>query len=91
MNKRDSLFISFVLGNDVSLSYVLILPTLLHLSGFINLVKGDFVCSKINRTFPLTLNPPGMGLPEGVVFDISTLTIPQRVSTNIKLISSFLH
>ena len=53
MNKRDSLFISFTLGNDVSLSYALILPTLLHLSGFINLVKGDFVCSKINRTFPL--------------------------------------
>lgn len=53
------MFISFALDNDVFLRCVLGLPTLLALAGIINLMKGDFVCSKINRTFPLTLDPPG--------------------------------
>ena len=39
VNKRDPLFIYFVLGNDVSLRYLLGLPTLLALGGLINLVK----------------------------------------------------
>ena len=59
VNKRDPLFISFALGNDVSLRCVLGLPTLLVIGGSINLVKGEIVCSEIicseiNRTFPLS-------------------------------------
>ena len=54
INKRDRLFISFALGNDVSLRCVLGLPTLLALCELINLVKGGFICSEIGRTFPLT-------------------------------------
>jgi len=50
----------------------------------INLVKGEFICSEIGRTFHLTLDSPGKGLPEGIVFDNSTPIIPQRVSTNVK-------
>ena len=38
INKRDPLIISFVLGNDVFLRWVLDLPTLLTLGGSIALV-----------------------------------------------------
>ena len=41
--------------------------------------------------FPLSLKPPGKGLPNGVVFDNSTLTIPEGVPTNIKPNPSLLH
>ena len=67
------------------------LPTLLALGGLINLVKGEFICPEIGRTFPLTLDPPGKGLPEGIVFDNSTPIIPQGVSTNVKPNPSLLH
>ena len=90
-NKNEPLFISFALGNDVSLRCVLGLPTLLALGGLINLVKGEFICSEIGKTFPLTLDPPGKGLPEGIVFDNSTPIIPQGVSTNVKPNPSLLH
>ena len=85
------MFISFALDNDVSLRCVLGLPTLLALAGIINLMKGDFVCSKINRTFYLTLDPLGKGLLEGIVFDTTTPTILQEVSTNIKPNPSLFH
>ena len=75
VNKRDPFF-SFALGNDVSLRCVLSLPTLLAIEGSINLVKGEIVCSEIDRTFALSLEPPGKGLSDGVVFDNSTPTIP---------------
>ena len=75
-NKSEPFFISFALDNDVSLWCVLGLPTLLALGELINLVKGEFICSEIGQTFPLTLDPPGKGLPEGIVFDNSTPIIP---------------
>ena len=76
VNKRDPLFISFALGNDVSLRCVLGLPTLFAIGGSINLVKGEIVCSDIDCTFALSLKPPSKKLPDGVVFDNSTPTIP---------------
>ena len=91
INKRDPLFIYFALENDVSLRCLLGSPTLLALGGLINLVKGEFICSEICRTFPLTLDPPGKGLPEGIVFDNITPIIPHGVSTNVKPNPSFLH
>ena len=54
-------------------------------------MNGDFVCSEINRTFPLTLDPLGKVPPEGVVFDNRNPTILQGVSTNIKSNPSLLH
>ena len=84
INKRDPLFISFALGNDVSLRCVLGLPTLLALGGFINLVKGEYICSEIGFKIPLTLDSPCKGLHEGVVFDNITPIIPQGLSTNVK-------
>ena len=77
INKRDPLFISFALENDVSLRIVLGIPALLTLGGLINLVKEEFICSEINRTFPLTLNPLDEGLPKGIVFDNITPIVPQ--------------
>ena len=61
INNRDSLFICFALGNDISLRCVLGLPNLLVLGGLINLVKGEFIRSDIGPTFPLTLDPPDKG------------------------------
>ena len=84
INKRDPLFIYFVQGNDVSIRCVLRLPTLLALGEFINLVTGEIICSKTNRTFPLTLDPPNKGLPEGIVLHNSTPILLQGVSTNVK-------
>ena len=60
------------------------LPTLLALGGLINLVKGEFICSEIGHTFSLTLDLPGKGLPEGIVFDNDTPIIQQGMSTNVK-------
>ena len=91
INKRDPLFIYFDLGSDVSLRCVLVLPNLLALGGFFNLVKGEFICSEIGRAFPLTLDPPGKGLPDGIVFDNSTPIIPQGLSINVKPNPSLLH
>ena len=54
-------------------------------------MKGNFICSKINRTFYLTLDPLGKGLLEGIVFDTTTPTILQEVSTNIKPNPSLFH
>ena len=67
------------------------LPTLLSLGVFINLVKGEFICLEIGRTFPLTLDPTGKRIHEGIVFDDITPIIPQGVSTNIKPNPSLLH
>ena len=85
INKRDPLFISFALGNDVSLRCVLGLLTLLALGKIINSVKEKFICSEINRTSSLTLDPPGKGISESIVFDNSTPIVPQGVSTNVNL------
>ena len=91
INKCDPLFIYLALGNDVFLRCVFGLPTLLAVGELIDLVKGGLICSEINQTFPLTLDPSGKGLPEGIVFDNSTPIIPQGMSTNIKPTPSLLH
>ena len=91
INKREPLFISFALSNDVFLRCVLGVSTLFFLGGFIDLLKGEFVCFEINRTFPLTSDPPDKGLPEVIVFDNSTLSIPQGLSTNVNTNPSLLH
>ena len=87
----DPLFLFFALGNDLLLYCVVGLPTLLSLGGLIDLVKGQFVFSEINRNFPLTLDPPGKGLPDGVVFDNSIPTIPVDISTNFRPDPFLLH
>ena len=87
----EYLLISFALGNDIFHRCVIGLPTLLVLDGLIDLVKGNFVYSEFNCTFQLTLDPLGKGLPKGVVFDNSTPTIIQGVSTNSKPDPSLLH
>ena len=75
--------LSFVLGYDVSLHYVLGLPTLLSIGVAINLLSGERSCSELNRKFPLTLDPPGKGLPGGTTFNKYSPFILPGVSTNI--------
>ena len=91
INKREPLLISFALSNEVFLRCVLGFSTLFVLGGFIDLLKGEFVCFEINRTFPLTSDPPDKRLPEVIVFDNSTLSIPQGLSTNVNTNPSLLH
>ena len=91
VNKRDPLFIYFALGYDVSLRCVLRLSTLLALGVDINLINGGLVCSEINCTFPLSLDPPDKRLPDSIFFDNNIPTIPQGVAANIKSNSSLLH
>ena len=91
INNCDPLFIYFALGNDVSLRCIIGLPTLLSPGDLIDLVKRIFVCSELNRTFTLILDPLGKGLPDSVVFDNGTPTIPQGVATNVRHDPSLLH
>ena len=91
LNKRNHLFISFALRNDVSFRCLLWWPTLLVLGEFIHLVKGKFICSEINRVFPLTLDPLVKGLSESIVFDNSTPIIPQGLYNNVKANPSLCH
>ena len=91
ISNRDILFISFALGNDVSIHCVVGFPTLLALGGLIDLGKGTFVCFELDRTPLLPLDPSVNGLFEDIVFDNSTPTTPHGVATNIKPDPSLLH
>ena len=48
--KKDSLILSFTLGNDISLRNVLGLPTLLSMGATLNLSIGKLICSELNLT-----------------------------------------
>ena len=61
VNKREPLFLSFALGNDVSLRYVLDLPTLLAIGGSINLVKGDLFALRLIVRLLYLWNHPARG------------------------------
>ena len=78
VNNKDPLILSFSLGHYMSLCNVLGLPTLLSMSATIVLSHGTLACSELNFNFnfPLILDPPGKGLPDGVSLDISTNFVP---------------
>ena len=88
---KGPFILSFALGNDVSLRSVLVLPTLLATGADINLVKGLLSCIELNRYFPLDLQPPGKGLPEGASLNHYSPTIPTSVPSNMKFTTSLLH
>ena len=79
---KGPFILSFALGHDVSLCSVLGLPTLLSMGADINLVKDLLSCSEFNRDFPLDLQPPGHGLPEGVSLNHYSPNVPTSVPTN---------
>ena len=83
--------ISFALDNDVSLRCVLGLPTLLAMGTSTDLVKGLLLCIELNRSFPLDLQPPGKGLPEGASLNHYSHTVFSNVSTNITNTNSMLY
>ena len=82
VNKQDPLILSYALGKDGALRSVLALPSLLVMSATLNLPLGKLVCSEFNFTFPLLLDPPGKGLPDGVSFPDSKLSIPRGIPSN---------
>ena len=76
VNNMDPLVLSLASENDISLLSVLGLPTLLSMGTTIDLSRGTLSCSELNFNFPLFLDPPGKGLPDGVSLDISTNFVP---------------
>ena len=83
VNNKDPLILSFVLGNDMSLRSVLGRSTLLSMGTTIDLSRGTLSCSELNFNFPLILDPPGKGFPDGVSLDISTNFVPPGVRSNL--------
>ena len=83
MNKKDPLILTFELGNDISLRYVLGLPTILSMGTTLNLPLGKFICSELNFTFPLLLDPLGKGLPDGVSLSTSNHCVPPGITSNL--------
>ena len=63
INSTYPLIPYFSLCNDVALRTVLDIPCLLAMGTVVDLVKGQFICSKINQVFILQLDHPGKGLP----------------------------
>ena len=83
VNNMDPLVLSLALGNDISLLSVLGMPTLLSMGATIDLSRGTLSCSELNFNFPLFLDPPGKGLPDGVSLDISTNFVPPGLRSNL--------
>ena len=73
----------FALEHDIRLRCVLGLPTLLSIGADIYLLSGELMCTELDRTFPLTLHPPGTGLPAGATLNRYSSSIPPSVLTNI--------
>ena len=62
VKKQHSLILSFALGKDVTLCSVLGLPSLLAIGATLNPPLGKLVCSELNFSFPLLLDPLGKDL-----------------------------
>ena len=73
----------FTLGKDVVLRSVLGLSSLLEMGATLNLPLGKLVCSGFNFTFLLLLDPPGMGLPDGVYVLNSKISTPRGIPSNL--------
>ena len=63
----------------VSLVYLHIYP----LGAAINLISEELACTELDRTFPLTLDPPSKGLPDGAILIRHSSSIPPGVSKNL--------
>ena len=83
VNNKDPLFLSFALGTDMALRSLLGLPTLLSMGATIDLSRGTLSCSGLNANFPLILDPPDKGLPDGVSLTTLPHIVPPGVRTNL--------
>ena len=81
----------FCVGKGRQLCSVLGLPTLLAMGADINFVKGLLSCIELNRDFPLELQPPGKGLPEGASLNYYSPTISVSVPSNLSHANSLLY
>ena len=48
----------------------------------VDLVNCQLVCKELNSVFPLQIDPPGKGLPEGATYESVANTVPDGISTN---------
>ena len=88
---KGPFILSFALRKDVSLRSVLSLPTLLAMGADINLVKGLLLCIELNRDFPLELQPPNKGLPDGASLNHYSPTVPVSIFSNLSNANLLLH
>ena len=91
LTSKGHFILSLALGSDVSLRSVLGLPILLAMGADINLVKDLLSFLELNRSFPLELQPPDKGLPEGASLNHYSPTVLTAVPTNLTHTNSLLH
>ena len=89
MNGRD--LFPFAQGTEISLRYVLGLPTLLSMEKTLDLVSSGLSCIELDRPFCFDLNSASKGLPDGTTLNYYAPFILPRFSTNIKSETSILH
>ena len=80
---KDTLILSFKLDKEISLYSVLVLPPLLSMGATINLPLWKIICSELNFTFPLLLDPLGKELSDGVSISGFNLCVSPGVSFNL--------
>ena len=83
IHNSDPLILSFALGTDVALRSVLGIPCLLAMGAVVDLVNGHLDCKELNSVFPLQLDPPGKGLPDGASLDSFSNAVPAGIPTNV--------
>ena len=49
----------------------------------VDLVNGHLDCKELNSVFPLQLDPPGKGLPDGASLDSFSNAVPEGIPTNV--------
>ena len=81
INDTDLLILSFSLGTAVALRSVLRISCLLAMGVVVDLVNGQLVCKELNSVFPLPLDPPGKGFPEGATYDSFSNAVPDGIPT----------
>ena len=83
INDTDLLILSFSLGTAVALRSVLGISYLLAMGVVVDLVNGQLVCKELNSVFPLPLDPPGKGFPEGATYDSFSNAVPDGIPTDV--------
>ena len=83
IHNTDPLFLYFSLGTDVAICNVLGIPCLLAISAVVDLVNDQLDYKELNSVFPLQLDPPGKGLPDGASYDSFFNAVPDGILTHV--------
>ena len=87
---KSPLLLSFGLGDSISLSSVLGLPTIVLIGAIIYMKNDILCCTDIPKLFPLTLSQSGIGLPSYTEVEDITSNIKYFHSINISSIQFYI-